>query len=149
MSAFKSGEIVKNIVPVEGTVVEYRPQDYQYQEERGPLPANTPKGMHEPTVGEGKSGPTPDTEIGATVTIKTGKTGTVMHSDDITTIVFYSFSTTGDLEPHGVKAEGFTSDFQRVVRKKENPSRGPHFYPDRRPPRENPTEKESKWKVIR
>jgi hypothetical protein len=148
MSAFKSGEIVKNIVPVEGTVVEYRPQDYRYQEERGPLPENTPRGMHEPTIGEGKSGPTPDTEIGATVTIKVGKRGTVMHSDEITTIVFYSFSTTGELEPHGVKAEGFTSDFERVVRG-EKPSRGPHFYPDRRIPKENPTQRESKWKVVK
>lgn len=144
MSAFKSGEKVKNKVPVEGVVMEYRPQDYQYQEERGPLPADTPEGMHEPTVNPGESGPTPDTQIGANVKIKVGQVGEVMYSDEIRTIVMYPLNTTRALQPHLVKAEGFTGDFVRVVRDR----RGPFTYPDRRFPRENPTERESKWKVI-
>jgi hypothetical protein len=148
MSAFKSGEKVRNIVPIQGTVVEYRPQDYRYQEERGPLPEDTPKGMHEPTVGEGKSGPTPDMEINSTVTIKAGKIGEVMYSDEIVTIVMYPFHTAGALEPHLIKAESLTSDFQRVVRG-EKPSAGPFIFPERRIPDVDPTEKESKWKVIR
>jgi hypothetical protein len=129
MSAFKSGETVRNIVPVEGIVMEYRPQD-------NPI---------EPTVGEGISGPTPDTEIGAIVKIKAGQKGSVMYSDDIRTIVTYDFNTTGELQPHVVKAEGFTTDFERVVRG-NRPSRGPNYYPDRKAPKDNPTQMESKWK---
>lgn len=131
MSAFKSGEIVRNTVPVMGTVVEYRPQDHPT----------------EPTVGEGKSGPTPDMEINSEVEIKAGQKGTVMYSDETTTIVTYEFNTAGELEPHLVKAEGFTSNFERVVRG-NRPSRGPSFYPDRNPPKIDPTKK-SKWEVIK
>ena len=123
MSAFRSGEYVKNLVEVNGVVVEYRPQDHPT----------------DPTVGAGKSGPTPDTEIGAEVKIRPNQIGTVLYSDDTTTIVTYNLATTGPLEPHLIKAEGLTSNFKRVVRKNE-PSRGPDYYPDRRPPRRNPTE---------
>lgn len=122
MSAFKSGEYVKNLVEIEGTVVEYRPQDHPT----------------EPTVNAGKSGETPDTQIDAKVRIRPNQVGTVLYSDDITTIVTYNLNSTGPLEPHLIKAESFTSNFKRVVRG-ANPSRGPDYYPDRRPPRINPT----------
>jgi hypothetical protein len=122
MSAFKSGEYVKNLVEIEGTVVEYRPQDHPT----------------DPTVNPGKSGQTPDTQINQQVRIREGQVGTVMYSDDITTIVTYDLHNTGPLEPHLVKAESFTSNFKRVVRG-SRPSRGPSYFPDRRPPRTNPT----------
>ena len=124
MSAFKSGEYVKNLVQVKGTVVEYRPQDHPT----------------DPTVNPGKSGPTPDLQIDADVWIRENQVGTVMYSDDVTTIVTYDLHTTGPLEPHLIKAEGMTSDFQRVVRG-PSPSRGPSYYPDRRPPRVEPTDR--------
>lgn len=126
MSAFKSGEYVKNLVEIDGVVVEYRPQDHPT----------------EPTVGEGKSGTTPDTQIDAKVKIRPNQVGTVLYSDDLTTIVTYNLHTTGPLEPHLIKAEGLTSNFQRVARNRR-PSRGPDYYPDRRIPRINPTISES------
>lgn len=122
MSAFKSGEYVKNLVEIKGTVVEYRPQDH---------PTN-------PTVNPGKSGETPDTQIDTEVRIRPNQVGTVLYSDETTTIVTYNLNSTGPLEPHLIKAEGLTSNFKRVVRG-ANPSRGPDYYPDRRPPRINPT----------
>ena len=102
MSAFKNGEIVKTRTDIFGRVQAYRPE------------------LHptEPTKNPGKSGP-PGSEIDEPVRIPKGKIGEVLYSDEIDTIAMFPIHETGRLEPHLVKAQGFTKDFQRVVRDPE------------------------------
>jgi len=102
MSAFKNGDIVKTRTDVFGRVMEYDPS-------RHPT---------EPTKNPGKSGP-PGSEINEPVRVPKGKVGEVLYSDEIDTIVMFPIHETGRLEPHLVKAQGFTKDFQRVVRDPE------------------------------
>jgi hypothetical protein len=93
--AFPSGSIVTNKVPVTGIVQAYRPE------------------LHptDPTVNPGIGG-------GEQVTIPAGHTGEVMESDDIVTYVMYPIHKNGPLQPHLVKVEGLTQDFEEVVRKR-------------------------------
>lgn len=102
MSAFKNGDIVKTKTTIFGRVMEYDPS-------RHPT---------EPTKNPGKSGP-PGSEINEPVQIPRGKVGEVLYSDDIDTIVMFPIHETGRLQPHLVKAQGFTKDFTRVVRDPE------------------------------
>lgn len=93
--AFASGSIVKNLVPVTGVVQAYRPE------------------LHptDPTVNPGIGG-------GEEVTIPAGHTGEVMDSDDLITYVMYPIHENGPLQPHLVKVQSWTEDFQEVVRRR-------------------------------
>lgn len=102
MSAFKNGDIVKTRTDIFGRVQAYRPELHPTQ----------------PTKNPGKSGP-PGSEIDEPVRIPKGKIGEVLYSDEIDTIAMFPIHETGRLEPHLVKAQGFTKDFQRVVRDPE------------------------------
>jgi hypothetical protein len=97
--AFVSGDIVKNVVPVVGTVMGYDPQ----------------KTNKEPTKNPGKSGP-PGARIDEEVEIPPGHTGEVLSSSEWETVVIYPIHSTGELEPHLIKVESFTSDFRRATR---------------------------------
>lgn len=96
---FVSGDIVKNVVPVIGTVMGYNPQ----------------KTNQEPTKNPGKSGP-PGAQIDEEVEIPVGHTGEVLSSSDWETVVIYPIHSTGELEPHLIRVEGFTTDFKRATR---------------------------------
>lgn len=96
---FKSGQIVRNVVPVYGEVMAYDPQ----------------KTNQEPTMNPGRSGG-PGARHGETVEIPPGHTGEVLSSSDWETVVIYPIHSTGELEPHMVRVESFTDDFKRTVR---------------------------------
>lgn len=128
MSAFKNGDIVETKTDIYGKVQAYRPelhptltsQDFGLPE--GHLPYN----IQTPTKNPGKSGP-PGSEINEPVRIPKGKTGVVMYSDEIDTIVMFPIHETDRLEPQLIKAQGFTKNFKRVV-KMNPPALNPKGY---------------------
>lgn len=107
--AFQSGQFVKNVKEVFGTVMSYDPS------------------LH-PTdpISPGKDGPSPF-EMGNKVKIPPGMIGEVLSSDAFNTVVIFPINSTGRLQPQLMKADGFTSDFQRVVRKPQEQSIHPFF----------------------
>jgi hypothetical protein len=97
--SFRPGAIVKNIVTVYGEVVEYNPQLTN----------------QEPTKNPGHSGG-PGARIGEQVEIPPNFTGEVLSSDNISTVAIYPIHSTGELEPHLIKVEGFTYEFKEAAR---------------------------------
>lgn len=134
MSAFKNGDIVKTKTDIYGRVQAYRPElhpitpkeEFKIPEESAHLEYREQL----PTKNPGKSGP-PGSEIDEPVRIPKGKIGEVLYSDDIDTIVMFSINETGRLQPAIVKAQGFTKDFERMVR---DPEKHP-FIETSNPPR--------------
>lgn len=108
--AFQSGQFVKNVQDVYGTVKGYDPSLH---------PTN-------PTKNPGKDGPSPF-EMENKVRIPAGMIGEVLSSDAFYTTVIFPINSTGRLQPQLIKADGATSDFKRVVRKPDQQSIHPFF----------------------
>ena len=124
-----TGSFVKNVRDVQGKVQAYRPE------------------LHptDPTVNPGKSGP-PGAQIDEVVNIPAGNVGEVVFSTEYETIVLFPIHSTDKLEPHLIKAEGFTSDFKQVVRK---PAQNPFIWNRNRRLKDPGKPLTSSWKIFK